>query len=134
MGNNRGLAAGAVAAALILASGATPAVAEGDGACNDGDACLYYNSNAKGARFDHRYNVANYSGYRFMPSPDGSSGAWTAVKNNAASVWNNDPTHILRIYYGSNYQGPVQEIGPKSTANLDPALKNNNASGSWTAQ
>ena len=110
MRSKHGLAAATVNAAVTLAAGASPAVAEGDGRCDDGDACLYYNSNTRGAWFDHRNNVANYVGYTLMPSPQGSSGAGQPVKNNAASIWNNDPTHFVPIYYHSNYQAPVQDL------------------------
>ena len=107
-----------------------------DGWCDRGEACLYYNSNLEGAVYDVNYSVANYAfptPAKFQTSHNGhgtlSAGAGQDVWNNAASAYNNSRCW-LDIYYNSNFDSHVyvQEINPGQWANLDPVLKNNNAS------
>jgi hypothetical protein len=122
------------------ASAAPGAPATLDGWCDQGEACLYYNSNLEGAIFDVPYNVPSFAfagPNRKLPeftwsrggTGDINAGAGQRVWNNAASVRNKSRC-FLRIYYNSNYDGRVdaQEIAPGQWANLDPVLKNNNAS------
>jgi hypothetical protein len=137
----------AVLSTLTLAVGlgvaAAPAASAGpeyqkslDGWCDKGEACLYYNSNLSGAVFDVNYSVANYEiplPARFHTSFNGlgnlSAGAGQGVWNNAASAVNKTRCWLY-IFYNSNFDGHVyvQEIGPGRWANLDPQIKNNNAS------
>jgi hypothetical protein len=114
-----------------------------DGWCDQGEACLYYNSNISGAVYDISWNVSNYgipSGgqpySRFVCSAqahgDGPlcSGAGQRVWNNAASVINRNGLCDLMIFYNSGYnRSYAYQIIPRSSwANLDPTMKNENAS------
>jgi hypothetical protein len=131
----RTVLAGAVALAglgtAMSTTGTAHAGSSGSAAveCASGYACLYYNSNFSGAVYRQLIAVPDYAGYTFVASSKGSAGAGSGVKNNAASVDNWDFANGIRIYYNSNYVGVSQSIGAGGTANLNPDLKNQNASG-----
>ncbi|MFI9330316.1 peptidase inhibitor family I36 protein [Kitasatospora sp. NPDC052868] len=114
-----------------------------DGWCDQGEICLYYNSNVAGAVFDVNFDVPHY-GFPVEGQPGGAefvcsaqahgdgplcSGAGDRVWNNAASVLNESGCDVA-IYYNSNYDGSYayQIITRGTWANLKPRLKNQNAS------
>jgi hypothetical protein len=105
-----------------------------DGWCDLGEVCLFYHSNLVGAVFDSTYTLWNYGAYQFKCSRqafgDGPlcSGSGEPVWNNAASVYNRNKFCDVAIFYHSNYGGAVQVIPRQHWANLNPTLKNNNAS------
>ncbi|MEV4425286.1 peptidase inhibitor family I36 protein [Streptomyces sp. R-07] len=101
--------------------------------CADFHACLYYNSDYKGAMYKQEYDTPDYAGRYFEASLAGSNGAGVEVKNNAASVDNWDRLSRIRIYYNSNYNGnyAYQTIAADGKANLNSTMKNNNASGKF---
>ena len=116
------------AGALLIPTSAASA-AERDGVCDDGEFCLYYNSNGQGAVSDFRGSITNYGGgqpncYEFKGS---GSGQGKCVKNNAASAWNRTGQPVT-VYYNSNHSGPSQVIPDGEPVNLSPELKNENAS------
>ncbi|MEV5570595.1 peptidase inhibitor family I36 protein [Spirillospora sp. NPDC052269] len=127
-----GLTAAAVAMTLggaVLAT-ASPAMAAGrNGVCDDGEFCLYYNSNQGGSVSDFTGSVSDYgakqpSCYDFKGA---GAGRGICVKNNAASVWNRTGGTVT-VYYNSRYGGHSQSFGSGVRANLDSTLKNENAS------
>jgi hypothetical protein len=129
------LLAGTSVVVASPAQAAPGAPAPLDGWCDLGEACLYYNSNLAGGIYDVTWNIWNYAPARFSCSWGGTgticAGAGQQVWNNAASVRNNNEYCDLAIFYNSNYHGYVQVIPRRSWANLDPTLKNNNASQEW---
>ena len=128
-------ATGSMALALAGAGLVTATPANAAISCNYGMACLHYNSNFEGAILNQQYAISNYDGYRFSASvyDNGGSGAGSGVKNNAASVQNNDPNFAFRVYYNSNFNGTYaqQTIMGWDAANLNATMKNNNASGQF---
>ncbi|MFE2601605.1 peptidase inhibitor family I36 protein [Streptomyces sp. NPDC057617] len=128
-------AAGAMSFALMGAGLATAAPASAAVACPAGAACLHYNSNFEGAIFAQTGGVSDYAGHTFVASsyPNGSNGAGQNVKNNAASVNNNNVNRQFRVYFNSGYNGSFayQTIGAFAAANLNSTMKNNNASGQF---
>ncbi|MFF2044173.1 peptidase inhibitor family I36 protein [Kitasatospora sp. NPDC058170] len=114
-----------------------------DGWCDEGEICLYYNSNVAGSVFDVNYDVSNYAfniegqpgGAEFVCSAqahgDGPlcSGVGQHVWNNAASVLNESGCDVA-IYYNSGFNGSYayQVITRGGWANLNSKLKNQNAS------
>ncbi|ANW19214.1 hypothetical protein [Streptomyces clavuligerus] len=51
-----------------------------------------------------------------------------AVKNNAAAGTSGEASATNTVYFNSGYTGPSQSFAPRSTANLNATLKNENAS------
>ncbi|MEE1782809.1 peptidase inhibitor family I36 protein [Streptomyces sp. SP17BM10] len=136
---NKKMAATALAAVTlgtVLLGTATPALAS-SGGCVSGDACVYYSPNLQGAFFG-KGEAGNYDGY----FGGGGAGNGQAVMNNAASVWNMDPTWNVRVYYREysiRNTGPNQYIPHNSWANLGAVpwnggsinMRNNNHSQGW---
>lgn len=87
---------------------------------NDETLCLFYNSNNVGSHIGI-YGTVNYSlipwtcpsdgcrAYNFVTSGAGSG---TAVKNNAASVYNENSGSTYYVFYNSNQQGPDDYWAP----------------------
>lgn len=134
-------AAAAVAAAMLIA--ATPANAKSDGDqtnCShlDDTLCLYYNSNDQGSHigiygavYNYQFtNVCGSSGctaYRFNTSGNGYG---TAVKNNAASFYN-EAGWVYWTFYNSGYGGTRDTADPNGYGTYYGNLNgtyNNNAS------
>lgn len=136
---NRFIVAGAVAAASCLTTAvgtAAPASAAAtlvEDCSIDEQVCLYYNSSTYGygAVFKQTGPISNYQGYYFSAGNNGSAGAGTQVKNNAAAVDNSWDGYFFRIYYNSNYDCSYacQTTDPFNQADLTSTMKNNNASG-----
>ncbi|WTW95624.1 hypothetical protein OG216_20540 [Streptomycetaceae bacterium NBC_01309] len=123
----------AVPQAQAAEAGARAAAGSGweRGYCVNGDACLYYNSNQQGSYAGVWGNI-NYIPAMMFGNGNGS-GDGVAVKNNAASVFNMNYNHVLRIYYNSDFscRYSCQDFQERTKANLKAQLKNNNASQSW---
>ncbi|MET9631252.1 peptidase inhibitor family I36 protein [Lentzea sp. NPDC006480] len=100
-----------------------------NGVCEDGEFCLYYNSNQAGSISDFNTSISDYgdeqpSCYEFKSDGNGKG---LCVKNEAASVWNRTDNKVT-VYFNSGYAGPSQTIAANSKANLNSDLKNENAS------
>ncbi|MEV7176961.1 peptidase inhibitor family I36 protein [Kitasatospora sp. NPDC093679] len=107
------LAAVALGAAVLvptLATSAQAAVRD----CPDGKFCLFYNSNEQGSHMAMSSNVRDLAGYTFT-SPGNGQGQH--VKNNAASAVSN-VCMTVRVYYNSNYSGPMDMFNYRNAANL----------------
>lgn len=127
MSRARKLSALALGAALLgsVVVTATPASA-GNGYCNTGDLCLYYESNWRGGS----HGMGESGNYTPNRKFGGFEGDGQQVKNNAESVHNFDPFKYVTVYYNSNYDDSVafETIAPMTKANLGGKLKNENAS------
>ncbi|MEV8098602.1 peptidase inhibitor family I36 protein [Kitasatospora sp. NPDC085879] len=107
------LAAVALGAALLVPTLATSAqAAVGD--CPDGNFCLFYNSNEQGSHLAMSTSIRDLAGYTFT-SP--GNGRGQHVKNNAASAVSN-VCMTVRVYYNSNYSGPMDMFNYRNAANL----------------
>ncbi|MEV4613530.1 peptidase inhibitor family I36 protein [Kitasatospora sp. NPDC049258] len=107
------LAAAALGAALLvpaLTTSAQAAVSD----CPDSKFCLFYNSNEQGSHLAISTNVRDLAGYTFT-SPGNGQGQH--VKNNAASAVSN-VCMTVRVYYNSNYSGPMDMFNYRNAANL----------------
>lgn len=107
------LAAVALGAAVLvptLATSAQAAVRD----CPDGKFCLFYNSNEQGSHIAMSSNIRDLAGYTFT-SPGNGQGQH--VKNNAASAVSN-VCMTVRVYYNSNYSGPMDMFNYRNAANL----------------
>ena len=107
------LAAVALGAAVLvptLATSAQAAVRD----CPDGKFCLFYNSNEQGSHIAMSSNIRDLAGYTFT-SPGNGQGQ--NVKNNAASAVSN-VCMTVRVYYNSNYSGPMDMFNYRNAANL----------------
>lgn len=128
----RRAASGASILALAIGALALPTTAqatERDGVCDSGEVCFYHNSNQQGSVSDFTGSIPNYGNsqpncYEFKGPGKGKG---NCLKNDAASVKNNTDQPVT-VYYNSNYKGASQTIPAGASVNLDPALKNNNAS------
>lgn len=126
------LAVAGASAAIVVPSLGTSApafAASRDGHCNKGEFCYYYNSNEQGSVSDFTGSVSNYGTtqptcYEFKGAGNGKG---RCIKNDAASVWNRSG-RTVRVYYNSFYKGAHQDIPPHTKRNLNPTLKNDNAS------
>ncbi len=121
-----------VFAALVALLGsllvATPAQADArNGVCEDGEFCLYYNSNHDGSLVDFTGNVQDYgTGSGCVKFISSGSGRGQCVKNNAASAWNRKSVPVT-IFYKSTWSGAIDSFISGKKANLSASLKNENA-------
>ncbi|MEW9549765.1 SpoIID/LytB domain-containing protein [Nonomuraea sp. NPDC050783] len=128
----RRLAAVAAATAVggaALAVAPPASAAARDGVCDSGEFCYYFNSGNQGSLSDFTTSVADYSTtqptcYDFKGT---GAGKGTCIKNAAASAWNRS-NKTVRVYYNTGYAGTYQDFAPGTKANLNPTLKNQNAS------
>jgi hypothetical protein len=100
-----------------------------DGTCDRDEFCYYYNSGHRGSISDFAGSLANDgatkpSCYEFKGTGNGKG---ACIKNNAASVWNRRSGPVT-VYYHRDYAGPSQTIPAGGKVNLNPTLKNDNAS------
>ncbi|WP_242907631.1 peptidase inhibitor family I36 protein [Actinomadura terrae] len=130
---NRILTAATAALALTGAAAATftstASAAGRDGVCDDGEFCYYFNSDNQGSVSDFTGSVADYgteqpSCYDFKGP---GAGQGQCIKNAAASVWNRS-SQTVRVHYNTGYGGAHQDFAPGAKANLNPTMKNQNAS------
>ncbi|MCP9970707.1 peptidase inhibitor family I36 protein [Actinomadura madurae] len=113
----------------VLAAAPPASAAARDGVCDTGEFCYYFNSGNRGSVSDFTGSVADYgtaqpSCYDFKGPGDGRG---KCIKNAAVSAWNRTSTTV-RVYYNSNHAGPYQDFSPSAKGDLNPTLKNQNAS------
>lgn len=116
----------ALAGFTTLAVGASPAAA--GSACPAGRACLYFNSNLEGARFDLDRADGRLDDELFNDGPSGASGWQVQVEDNAASFTNRSGRWAF-LYRDRNCRlaGDVAAVQPGASVNLgagDINLKN----------
>ncbi|WP_216651368.1 peptidase inhibitor family I36 protein [Actinomadura litoris] len=129
---NKVLSVAAAAAAIggtAVAAAPPASAADRDGKCDSGEFCYYFNSGNKGSVSDFRGSVADYGAkqpgcYEFKGQ---GSGKGKCVKNAAASVWNRTG-QTVRVYYNSDHGGIYQDFKKGEKGDLNPRLKNQNAS------
>ncbi|MUN38899.1 peptidase inhibitor family I36 protein [Actinomadura litoris] len=114
---------------VLAATQAPASAAERNGKCDSGEFCYYFNSGNKGSVSDLGGSVADYGAkqpgcYEFKGQ---GSGKGKCVKNAAASVWNRTG-QTVRVYYNSDYSGAHQDFKKGGKGDLNPRLKNQNAS------
>ncbi|MER5362877.1 peptidase inhibitor family I36 protein [Streptomyces sp. NPDC002785] len=90
--------------AAVAAASLTPLVASSAEAasCPSSKFCFYYNSNQAGSYYALGASDPDLAGSTFTSS---GAGQGQAVKNNAASAWNNRLCGAV-VFYNSNYGGP----------------------------
>lgn len=99
-----------------------------------GDACLYYQSNYRGAKAGIYYTVPDYaSPALYFPGP--GAGAGTRLWNNAGSGSNGDLICTARIWFSRNFGGPHVALAPYGLPGwAHPTLgsvNNDNRSQNW---
>lgn len=120
-------AVGAVLMGTALAASPTAMAAGGNGVCETGEFCLYYNSDHTGSMVDLGGGRKDYgTGTGCVKFVGAGSGRGQCIKNNVASVWNREAS-VVTVFYKSNWAGSVDAIGSGSKVNLNGNLKNQNA-------
>ncbi|MFF4158325.1 peptidase inhibitor family I36 protein [Streptomyces sp. NPDC001678] len=114
------LAAAALGAALLVPTLATTAQASA-GDCEESHFCFFYNSNQQGSHNAMQSNASDLSGYTFTSRGNGQG---VSVKNHAASAVSN-VCMTVRVYYNSNYSGPMDMFNYREASNLDNTYNNN---------
>ncbi|WP_440069453.1 peptidase inhibitor family I36 protein [Streptosporangium sp. OZ121] len=112
-----------------LATAAPASAAGRNGVCESGEFCYYFNSNNQGSVSDFTGSVGDYattqpSCYDFKGA---GAGKGKCIKNAAASVWNRSGKTV-RVYFNSGHTGTYQDFKAGARGNLNPTLKNQNAS------
>lgn len=125
------IALAAVGAALVsgavLAAPAAHAATAGNGVCESGEFCLYYNSNHAGSLRDFSGSVKSYgTGTSCIKFVSSGNGRGQCVKNNAASAWNRKTVPVT-VFYKSGWAGAIDSFVGGAKANLSTSLKNENA-------
>lgn len=111
----------------MLAAPAAQAATAGNGICEDGEFCIYFNSNQAGSMRDFSGSVSTYgTGSTCLKFVSSGNGRGQCVKNNAASVWNRKSVPVT-VFRKSGYAGSIDSIPGGARANLLAALKNENA-------
>lgn len=120
------LGVAAVGGAMLIAPAAQAATA-GNGKCEAGEVCLYYNSNQQGSLRDFNGSVKTYgTGSSCLKFVSAGNGRGKCVKNNAASVSNRMSVPVT-VFYKSNYAGAIDSFTAGTKGNLRAGLKNENA-------
>jgi murein DD-endopeptidase MepM/ murein hydrolase activator NlpD len=120
------------AAAAVLLGGlmiAAPAHAADarNGVCEDGEFCLYFNSDNQGSLVDFSGSVKDYgTGADCVKFISAGSGRGQCVKNNAASAWNRKSVPAT-IFFHSDWSGAIDSFIAGKKGNLRADLKNENA-------
>ncbi|WP_222598454.1 peptidase inhibitor family I36 protein [Lentzea tibetensis] len=114
---------------VVLGTAPASAATDRNGVCEQGEFCLYFNSDQAGSLSDFDASISDYgdsqpSCYDFKSAGNGKG---VCVKNNAASV-KNLTSKPVTVYYNSGYAGANQTIAAGGKANLKAELKNENAS------
>jgi hypothetical protein len=123
-----------LAASAAMITGTTVAAPAASAAdlygCPDFNLCFYFNSNFEGALANYPYSDGNLDNEVFRWG--GTNGRGVQVKNNAASVINNEGW-TATVYYNSGCNGSVasQSFGMYGGHNFTATMKNNNASFKW---
>ena len=114
----------AVGSTLLVAPMAHAATAR-NGVCEDGEFCLYYNSNQQGSVSDFDASVSNYGTgadcYHFLGA---GAGKGQCVKNNAASAWNRRDA-VVTVFYKSGWTGPIDTFTHGVKGNLTSTYNDN---------
>ena len=117
----------ALLSVFAIAAPAQAATAR-NGVCEDGEFCLYFNSNNQGSLIDFSGSTKDYgtgSGCdKFISSGNGRG---QCVKNNAASAWNRKSVPVT-IFFHSDWSGAIDSFIAGKKADLSATLKNDNAS------
>ncbi|MEU7900762.1 peptidase inhibitor family I36 protein [Nonomuraea sp. NPDC049152] len=113
----------------VLATASPASAANRDGICDTGEFCYYFNSNNQGSVSDFTGSIDDYATtqptcYDFKGPGDGKD---QCIKNAAASAWNRS-SKTVRVYFNSGHVGTYQDFAPGAKGNLNPNLKNQNAS------
>jgi hypothetical protein len=109
------------------AAQAAPAATAGNGVCESGEVCLYYNSNHRGSLRDFNGSVQSYgTGASCLKFISSGAGRGVCVKNHAASVWNRTSVPVA-VFYKSNWAGAIDSFNSGEKTNLASYLKNQNA-------
>lgn len=121
------LGVAAASGAVLVAAPAAQAATAGNGVCESGEFCLYFNSNRAGSLRDFSGSVATYgTGSSCIKFVSRGNGRGQCVKNNAASAWNRKSVPVT-VFRKSNYAGAIDSYIGGSAANLRTGLKNDNA-------
>ncbi len=114
----------ALCGGLLTAPSAQAATAR-NGVCEDGEFCLYYNSNQQGSVSDFAGSVSDYGTgsdcYHFLG--DGA-GKGLCVKNRAASVWNRWDA-VVTVFYKSGWAGQIDSFTHGVKGNLTSTYNEN---------
>jgi murein DD-endopeptidase MepM/ murein hydrolase activator NlpD len=118
-----------VSAGMVTISPTAAQAAGRDGVCNDGEFCLYFNSDNEGSVSDFTTSIPDYgfdqpTCYEFKGDGNGKG---KCVKNDAASFWNRTDNPVT-VCYKHDYAGSSQVIGAGSKGNFNSVMKNENAS------
>lgn len=121
------LGVAAVSGAVLVAAPSAQAATAGNGVCESGEVCLYFNSDRGGSLRDFNGSVKTYGeGSTCLKFISRGNGQGRCVKNNAASVWNRKTVPVT-VFYKSNWAGAIDSFLGGTTANLRAGLKNENA-------
>jgi hypothetical protein len=110
-----------------------PQATPGNGVCEVGEFCVYYNSKAYASQgtfydFAGTASIASHFDYKYVAA---GSGKGSTVGDNAWSAWNRT-SRTIRLYWGRNYNSagnyPYQDIPANQHVDLQANLKDNNAS------
>jgi murein DD-endopeptidase MepM/ murein hydrolase activator NlpD len=119
-------AAAALLGGVIFAAPAYAATAR-NGVCEDGEVCLYFNSDNEGSLVDFSGSVKDYgTGADCVKFISAGNGRGQCVKNNAASVWNRKSVPVT-IFFHSDWSGAIDSFIASRKDNLRAGLKNENA-------
>lgn len=114
----------AVGSNLLFTPLANAATAR-NGICEDGEFCLYYNSNQQGSVSDFGASVRNYGTgsdcYHFLGP---GAGRGKCVKNDAASVWNRRDA-VVTVFYKSGWKGQIDSFTHGVKRNLTSTYNEN---------
>ncbi|MFI6294644.1 peptidase inhibitor family I36 protein [Nonomuraea sp. NPDC050790] len=113
----------------VLAAAGPASATNRNGVCEPGEFCYYFNSNNQGSVSDFTGSVGDYatkqpSCYDFKGLGNGKG---KCIKNSAASVWNRS-AKTVRVFFNSGHTGTYQDFAAGARGNLNPTLKNQNAS------
>lgn len=137
-----------MALALSTTVGAAPqaqaAAKEGNGICESGEICFYYQANRSGSLVD--FKVASSVGVSYVPygakdryrmtiNGPGTvidlvtfvgpgAGKGLGIYHRVGSVWNRDSTMAVRLFTGQDYSGNYQDVDPGAVANTNKTLAN----------
>lgn len=114
----------ALGSSLLVAPMAQAATAR-NGVCEDGEFCLYYNSNQQGSVSDFDKSVGDYGTgsdcYHFLGT---GAGKGLCVKNNAASAWNRRDA-VVTVFFKSGWTGPIDTFAHGVKGNLTSTYNDN---------
>jgi Peptidase inhibitor family I36 len=114
------LATGGAITVLMATSPVASAATARNGVCETGEFCLYHGFDFSGSVSDFNTSIANYgstqpSCYEFKGP---GTGQGQCVKNNALSGLNLT-SHVVRVYYNSNYGGIYVTFQPGDSLDGD---------------